>query len=75
VSIVLQWLIVVPLVVAAALFAVWRLLSARLRVRMLSWLLMWLPQQAPGPVTRLRAALARRVSLETAGGCAACSKH
>jgi hypothetical protein len=74
-SIVLQWLIVVPLVMAATLFALWRLLSARLRLRVLSGLLAMLPRSGGWPWAQLRAAAMRRMSLQTAGGCAACSKH
>jgi hypothetical protein len=74
-SILLQWLIVVPLVVAAALFAAWRLLGASLRLRALSGLLAVLPRSGSWPWGQLRAAVGRRVSLESAGGCAACSKR
>jgi hypothetical protein len=71
-SIALQWLIVAPLIVAAMLFAVWRLLTARVRLRVLSGLLAVLPQSG-WPWTGLRVVLMRRVSREAAG-CAACSR-
>jgi hypothetical protein len=71
----LQWLIVAPLVLGAALFATWRLLSSRLRLRLLSLLLRSLPQSGSGPLASLRSALARRVAAESASGCGACSKH
>ncbi|MEO8315433.1 MAG: hypothetical protein ABI645_11625 [Pseudomonadota bacterium] len=74
-SLLLQWLIVAPLVLAAVLSAVWRLLTSRLRLRVLSGLLRCLPQKTDGPLASLRSALARRVAAESPGGCAACSKH
>ena len=74
-SVTLQWLIVAPLVVVAATSAVWRMLTTRLRIRVLSGLLALLPQSNGRPWVQLRAALMRKVSLETAGGCAACSKR
>ncbi len=52
----LQWLIVVPLVAGAALFAAWRLITARLRLRVLSRLLQALPPTSTGVI----ALLARR---------------
>jgi hypothetical protein len=73
-SITLQWLIVLPLVVGATLFAAWRLMTARLRLRALSKLLQWLPLRERGALARLRSAVARKAS-EAASGCAACSKH
>jgi hypothetical protein len=75
VSIALQWLIVVPLVVAAAMFAVWRLLGSRLKVRVLSGLLAMLPQGAGRPWAQWRATVMHRISRESAGGCAACSRR
>jgi hypothetical protein len=71
----LQWLIVAPLVVVAAAFAVWCLLGPRLKVRVLSGLLAVLPQRDARPWARWRAAVMRRISRESAGGCAACSRR
>jgi hypothetical protein len=70
----LQWLIVLPLVVGATLFAAWRLMTARLRLRVLSGLLQCLPKREHGALAHLRSAIARKAS-EAASGCAACSKH
>jgi hypothetical protein len=71
----LQWLIVLPLVVGAALFAAWRLITPRLRLRVLSALLRILPAASTGVFARWRADVARRIAAESAGGCAACGKH
>jgi hypothetical protein len=71
----LQWLIVVALVVGAALFAAWRLVTARLRLRVLSRLLQALPATSTGAVARWRAEVARRMAAEASSGCAACSRH
>jgi hypothetical protein len=71
----LQWLIVAPLVVVAALFAVWRLLTPRLRLRLLAVLLRILPADSSGMLGRWRASVARRVAADAASGCAACSRH
>jgi hypothetical protein len=72
-----QWLIVGPLVAAALLFAGWRLMTVRLRLRCMSRLLQWLPAASTGPVARWRAAVARQIAADAASssGCAACSKH
>ncbi len=72
---VLQWSIVAPLVVGAALFAGWRLLTPGLRLRLLTVLLRLLPETAGGARGRWRASIVRRIAAETAGGCAACSRH
>jgi hypothetical protein len=74
-SVTLQWLIVLPLVVGALLFATWRLLTVRLRLRVLSWLLQVLPATEGGVLGRWRAHLSRRIAAGSGGGCAACSKH
>jgi hypothetical protein len=74
-SLTLQWLIVLPLVLGAAMFAGWRLLTPRLRLKVLAALLRLLPQTAGGVTARWRASIARRIAAETAGGCAACSRH
>ena len=74
-SLTLQWLIVAPLVVAAALVAAWRLMTARLRLRLLLRVLQVLPAAEGGPVARWRAGVSRRIAAETASGCAACSRH
>ena len=74
-SALLQWLIVAPLVLTAALFAAWRLITARLRLRVLSGLLRALPATSTGTVARWRAEVARRIAAEAVSGCAACSKH
>jgi hypothetical protein len=71
----LQWLIVLPLVAGAALFAAWRLMTARLRLRLLSRLLQVLPVADGGMVGRWRSSVAARIAAESASGCAACSKH
>ncbi len=73
----LQWLIVAPLVLGAGLFAGWRLLTVRLRLRLMSALLQVLPDASAGPLARWRAAVARRIAADTAGsgGCATCSRH
>jgi hypothetical protein len=71
----LQWLIVVPLVVGAALFAAWRLVTPRLRLRVLSRLLQALPATSNGAVARWRTEVARRRATEANSGCAACSRH
>jgi hypothetical protein len=73
----LQWLIVGPLVAGALLFAGWRLLTVRLRLRVMAVLLRLLPDASSGPTARWRAAVARRIAADTAssGGCATCSKH
>jgi hypothetical protein len=70
-----QWLITLPLVIAAALFAAWRLITPRLRLRVLAGLLRLLPQTSGGLPARWRASVARRLAADTASGCAACSKH
>jgi hypothetical protein len=72
---VLQWLIVLPLVAAAALFAAWRLITPRLRLRVLSRLLQALPATSGGAIAHWRAGIASRLAAETSSGCAACSKH
>jgi hypothetical protein len=74
---VLQWLIVGPLVAGAVLFAAWRLLTVRLRLRLMSALLRLLPAASSGPVARWRAGVARQIAADAAsgGGCATCSKH
>ncbi|MEO6079754.1 MAG: hypothetical protein ABIQ86_08260 [Steroidobacteraceae bacterium] len=73
----LQWLIVLPLVLGAGLFAGWRLITPRLRLRVLSGLLRALPQTSTGVLARWRAAVAQRIAADAASGgaCAACSKH
>jgi hypothetical protein len=71
----LQWLIVAPLVVGAALFAAWRLVTPRLRLRVLSRLLQVLPTTSTGAVARWRTEVARRMAADATSGCAACSKH
>jgi hypothetical protein len=73
----LQWLIVGPLVLGAVLFAAWRLLTVRLRLRVMSALLQVLPATSAGPVARWRAGIARKIAAAAAssGGCATCSKH
>jgi hypothetical protein len=71
----LQWLLVLPLVIAAALFAAWRLITPRLRLRLLSNLLQALPQTSTGVLARWRASIARRIAADASSGCAACSKH
>lgn len=70
-----QWLVILPLVAAAALFAGWRLLTPRLRLRVLSGLLRLLPQTSGGVLARWRAGVARRIAADAASGCAACSRH
>jgi hypothetical protein len=70
-----QWLIVLPLVAGATLFAAWRLITPRLRLRVLARLLQILPAADGGVVGRWRASVARRIAADTASGCAACSKH
>jgi hypothetical protein len=74
-SLTLQWLIVAPLVACAAVMALWRLMTSRLRVRFLSGLLQVLPVAEGGVTGRCRARVSRRIAAETAGGCAACSKR
>jgi hypothetical protein len=74
-SLTLQWLIVAPLVACAALMAAWRLMTARLRLRMLSRLLQMLPAAEGGVLGRWRANVAQRMAAEATSGCAACSKH
>jgi hypothetical protein len=71
----LQWLIVAPLVAGAALVAAWRLMTVRLRLRVLSQLLTILPAAEGGMIGRWRASVSRRIAAEAASGCAACSKH
>ncbi len=73
----LQWFIVGALVAGATGFAVWRLLTPRLRWRALAALLACLPANTAGPVARWRAAVAGRIAADAAGGsaCAACAKH
>jgi hypothetical protein len=72
----LQWLIVLPLVLAAVLFAGWRLITPRLRLRVLSALLRALPRTSTGVLARWRESVARRIAADAAGaGCAACSRH
>ncbi len=71
----LQWLITAPLVVVAALFAGWRLLTPRLRLKLLSVLLRVLPATSGGVLGRWRASVARRLAADAASGCAACSRH
>jgi hypothetical protein len=72
---VLQWLIVLPLVAGAALFAAWRLMTSRLRLRLLSRLLHALPAAQGGMIGRWRRNVSARIAAESASGCAACSKH
>jgi hypothetical protein len=74
-SLTLQWLIVAPLVACAAVVAAWRLMTARLRLRLLSRLLQVLPVAEGGVIGRWRARVSRRIAAEAASGCAACSKH
>jgi hypothetical protein len=71
----MQWLIVLPLVMGAALFAAWRLMTSRLRLRMLLRLLHALPTGDGGRVGRWRRNVSARIAAESASGCAACSKH
>lgn len=71
----LQWLIVLPLVAGATLFAAWRLMTVRLRLRLLSTVLQVLPAGSSGVVGRWRQEVARRMAADAASGCAACSKH
>ena len=71
----LQWLIVSTLVLGAALFAAWRLMTVRLRLRLLSLLLRLLPAAADGVIARWRAGIARRIAADATSGCAACAKH
>jgi hypothetical protein len=72
-----QWLIVAPLVAGAVLFAGWRLLTPRLRLRLLATLLKLLPATSTGLIARWRASVAARIAADAASGsaCAACSKH
>jgi hypothetical protein len=71
----LQWLMVLPLVAGATLFAAWRLMTARLRLRLLSRLLQALPAADGGRIGRWRLNVSARIAAESASGCAACSKH
>ena len=68
-SLLLQELLVGVLVIASALFAAWRLMSVRLRLRVLDAL-----GSLPRPLTTpWLAALRSRALAQLAGGCAGCA--
>lgn len=73
-SLLLQQLIVFPLIIAAALFAAWRLLGAASRVRLMAWLLRGVsPRSSIGGWLHER--LEQRRAALQAGGCSNCSAN
>jgi hypothetical protein len=66
----LESLLVALIVLACALFSLWRLLSARLRLQLLDWLAAALGRPDRGWRGRLR----RKALAELAGGCGACAR-
>ncbi len=73
-SVALQWVVIGVLAAIALLYAVWRIGTPRLRLRILDWLLAALPGRVdrPGPVRA--GLLRRRAALTAKGGCEACSR-
>lgn len=66
-----QDLVVALLVLASVLYSLWRLLSVRLRLRVLDFLEPALGKVASGPLQQLRS---KTLGLMSGGGCSACSE-
>lgn len=66
----LESILVALIVLACAVFSLWRLLSAPLRLRVLDWLPAGLGRSESGWAGRLR----RKALAELSGGCGACAR-
>lgn len=64
-----QWLVVIPLVVASAAYAAWRLVPGATRWRFAQWLSR---RSAAGPAWLARAAQRLERDAQPAGGCESC---
>jgi hypothetical protein len=64
-----QWLLIAPVVVFSAVYAVWKLMPAQTRLRFARWLARRLAA-APSPLPQLGAHLERAAM--PAGGCESC---
>ena len=70
----MQQLLVAVIVVAAALFAAWRLLGAALRLRLLGWALRRAPAGS-GLALLLQRRVQQQRSALLGAGCGQCSQH
>lgn len=73
-SVWMQWVVIAVLGSGALIYAVWRIGTPRLRLRLLDVMLAVLPGAGHGRAGPVRAGLLRRrAALVAKGGCAGCS--